>query len=360
MSCAGSATPSASESAEWRGSGEPVIADSTPPMMRAVVTDRYGPVTELRLSDVVVPEPGRGQVRVRVHAAGVNPGDVFDATGSPWAARLAGGLRRPRRPGRGRDMAGVVDAVGAGVEGIFVGDAVFGEGKGSFAELCLAKVSRLAAMPAAWSFEEAAAVPIAGTTALQLLDRALPDPEGLRLLVIGAGGGIGTFLVSLAVRSGAEVVGVCSAAKRDLVSGLGAVEVLDYATSDVTTHAGRYDAIVDNVASHRFRELVRLLAPGGVLVTNSGTGSVDGGALGRPLRAALLHTLLRRPIRAVVCTTRAADLGRLAQLGEVGGLRPVIGATFPLDRTADAMALVAAGHATGKVVVRVRTDQAER
>ncbi len=324
--------------------------------MQAAVAERYGPVTRVRSVRALMPEPGAGQVRVRVHAAGVNPADVFSTTGSPWPMRIATGLRRPRRPVRGHDVAGVVDAVGPRVTGLSVGDPVFGEGYGTFAEACLARVDRLALVPEEWTFTDAAAVPMAGTTALQLLRRALPDATGRRLLVIGAGGGVGTFLVQLAADAGADVVAVCSHGKHELVRSLGASEAVDYTTDDITGHTRRYDAIVDNVADHAFRELFPLLRPGGVLVTNSGTGHADGGALGRPLRAATLRTFARKPVRAVVCTTRTAELEHLARLSAEGRLRPVTGSTYPLTRVAEARREVADGHAHGKVVVTVRSD----
>ena len=190
-----------------------------PKTMLAATNDHYGPVELIRVQMEPVPEPSKGQVLVRVHVAAVNPADIFAVTGSPRATRLATGLLRPRQAIFGHDMAGVVVAAGRGVTGFGVGDRVFGEGIGSFAEYCVASTKRIAAFPAAFvpplTFADAAAVPMAGTTALQLLRRSLPEPAGRRLLVIGAGGGIGTFLVQLAVAAGAEVVAVCSAAKRE-------------------------------------------------------------------------------------------------------------------------------------------------
>ena len=323
--------------------------------IEAAVAERYGPVAQVRSVRVPMPEPGAGQVRVRAHAAGVNPADVFATTGSPWPMRIATGLLRPRRPVRGHDVAGVIVAVGRKVHGLSIGDRVFGEGQGTFAEACLARADRLALIPGEWTFEEAAAVPMAGTTALQLLRRALPDPTDRRLLVIGAGGGVGTFLVQLAADAGADVVAVCSRGKHELVRHLGASEAVDYTTDDITGHSGRYDAIVDNVADQTFRELVPLLRSGGVLVTNSGTGHADGGALLRPLRAVLLRTFARQPVDVVVCNTRTADLVHLARLGAARRLHPVIGSTYPLSRAAEALREVAGCHAHGKVVVTVRS-----
>jgi len=333
-----------------------IVTNASTATMDAAVAARYGPVNQVRVVRVLMPEPGAGQVRVRVHAAGVNPADVFATTGSPWPIRIATGLRRPRRPVLGHDVAGVVVAVGPRVTGLSVGDRVFGEGQGTFAEACLASVDRVALVPEVWTFPDAAAVPMAGTTALQLLCRALPDATDRRLLVIGAGGGVGTFLVQLAVDAGADVVAVCSRGKHELVRSLGASEAVDYTTDDITGHAGRYDAIVDNVADHTFRELLPLLRAGGVLVTNSGTGHSNGGALGRPLQAAMLGTFARKPVRAVVCSTRKADLERLARLGAEGSLHPVIGSTYPFTSTAEALREVAEGHAVGKVVVTLDLD----
>ena len=296
-----------------------------------------------------------------MHAAAINPADIFAVTGSPKATRLVTGLLRPRQCIFGHDMAGTVVAVGRAVTGFDVGDRVFGEGIGTFAEYCVASTKRIAAFPVAaltpWSFAEAAALSMAGTTALQLLRRSLPEPMGRRLLVLGAGGGIGTFLVQLAAAAGAEVVAVCSAAKREVVLGLGATEVIDYATHDITTHVGRYDAIVDNVASFRFNQLTPLLAPDGLLVTNSGTGTANGGALGRPLKAALLHTFLRKPVVAAVASVRPADLDYLASLGATGRLRSVIGSRHPLTAITSALTEVAGGHALGKVVIDISPDE---
>ncbi|MGQ0743704.1 MAG: NAD(P)-dependent alcohol dehydrogenase [Acidimicrobiales bacterium] len=328
---------------------------TTPATMRAAGAKRYGPIRDVRVTEAAVPEPAVGEVRVCVQAAGVNPADVFVTTGSPWAIRMATGPSRPRRATRGTDVAGVVDSIGSGVSGFAVGDRVFGEGMGSFAEYCTARTGRLAKIPARWSLEEAAAVPMAGTTGHALLRRALPEASGKRLLVIGAGGGIGTFLIQLATHAGAEVVAVCSGAKRDLVLGLGASEAVDYATEDITTHTGRYDAIIDNVAVIRFRDLIPLLAKGGILITNGGTGDADGGPFTRPLRATLLHTFLRRPVQVAVCSVRTADLEHLARLGTEGHLSPVVGSTYPLNAIADALQEVADGHARGKVVVQVRS-----
>ena len=327
-----------------------------PKTMLAATNDRYGPLELVRVQTEPVPEPGKGQVLVRVHAAAINPADIFAVTGSPKATRLVTGLVRPRQSIFGHDMAGIVVSVGGGVTGFAVGERVFGEGVGTFAEYCVASTKRIAALSARWTFADAAAVPMAGTTALQLLRRSLPEAAGRRLLVIGAGGGIGTFLVQLAAAGGAEVVAVCSAAKREIVLGLGAAEVVDYATHDITTHVGRYDAIVDNVAALRFNELTPLLAPGGLLVTNSGTGTANGGALRRPLSAALLHTFLRRPVVAAVASVRPADLDYLASLGATGRLRSVIGSRHPLAGITSALTEVAGGHALGKVVIDISPD----
>ena len=327
-----------------------------PKTMLAAKNDHYRPVELVHVQTEPVPEPGKGQVLVRVHAAAVNPADIFAVTGLPRATRLVTGLVQPRQRIFGHDMAGTVVAVGRGVTGFDVGDRVFGEGIGTFAEYCVASTKRIAALSAMWTFADAAAVPMAGTTALQLLRRSLPEPTGRRLLVIGAGGGIGTFLVQLAAAAGAEVVAVCSAAKREIVLGLGATEVIDYATHDITTHVGRYDAIVDNVASFRFNQLTPLLAPDGLLVTNSGTGTANGGALGRPLKAALLHTFLRKPVVAAVASVRPADLDYLASLGATGRLRSVIGSRHPLTAITSALTEVAGGHALGKVVIDISPD----
>ncbi len=219
--------------------------------MRAVVQTRYGGTDRLRIEERPDPAPGAREVLVRVQAAGIDRGTWHLMTGRPYAARVVGGLRRPRVPVAGRDVAGVVEAVGAEVIGAAVGDEVIGTAAGSFAELAVVPESRLAAKPATVSFAEAAVLPVSGVTALQALRDAGRLRAGQRVLVIGASGGVGTFAVQLAVALGGEVAAVASRHKADLVRSLGASEVIDYASEEVDARGPRYDLVSTSPATAR-------------------------------------------------------------------------------------------------------------
>ncbi|WP_084696497.1 NAD(P)-dependent alcohol dehydrogenase [Phycicoccus jejuensis] len=328
--------------------------------MRAVAQDRFGGTDRLHLTDRPDPEPGRGEVLVRVAAAGLDRGTVHVMTGRPLLARLGLGLRRPRFPVPGRDLCGTVVALGPGVTGVEVGDRVVGTADGSCAELAVVPVPRLAAAPRTLTDEEAAALPVSGLTALQALRAAGVGP-GQRVLVVGASGGVGTYAVQLAVAAGARVTGVCSRAKAELVRGLGAAHVVAYEEADVDAEGVRYDAVLD-IGGHRsLRTLRAVLAPRGTLVVvgSEAPGRWLGG-LERSVGAALLSPFVRQRLVMHVSRERAADLAELVGLVDAGAVRPVLDHVVPLDGVARALDHVAAGRARGKVVVRVdgRSDRA--
>ncbi|GAB3802995.1 NAD(P)-dependent alcohol dehydrogenase [Micromonospora zhanjiangensis] len=324
--------------------------------MKAIVQDRYGSADVLQFRDVDPPTPGTGEVLVRVRAAGVDPGVWHLMTGRPYLVRALGfGLRRPKAAVRGRDLAGVVEAVGAGVTGFRPGDEVYGTSDtGSFAEYATAPVSRLATKPARLSFEQAAVTPVSGVTALQSLRDFGRVRAGQQVMVIGAAGGVGSFAVQLATHFGAAVTGVCSTAKADLVRSLGAVDVLDYTRQEIDRDPGRYDLIVDTAGNRPLSLLRRALTRRGSLVLVGGEhGGPLLGGFDRALRAPLLSAFVGQRLRGAMAKENAEDLTFLAGLAESGALTPHLDRTYPLARAADAITYLAAGHAAGKIVLTV-------
>ncbi|MBB5957940.1 NADPH:quinone reductase-like Zn-dependent oxidoreductase [Saccharothrix tamanrassetensis] len=320
--------------------------------MKAVAYDRYGTPDVLEFRDVPEPVPADDEVLVRVHATSVNFADWLFLRGSPRVLRLGAGLRRPKAPVLGTDLAGRVEAVGAAVTGLRPGDEVFGSGRGAFAELAVAKATHLVAKPAGLSFEQAAAVPMAGLTALHGL-RAADVRAGQRVLVNGAAGGVGTFAVRLAKARGCRVTGVCSAGGGELVRSIGADHVIDYGARDFTREGARYDVILDNVGNHALSDLRRALTPKGTLVLNSGRGGRWLGSAPRIVRALATSLFTGQRLKVFFSAVNAADLAELAALVESGRVVPVVGRTLPLARAADAFAYFGEGHARGKVVVTV-------
>nr|WP_225957115.1 NAD(P)-dependent alcohol dehydrogenase [Amycolatopsis lexingtonensis] len=304
----------------------------------------------LEFRDVGRPSPGAGEVLVRVHAAGVDPGVWHLTTGQPYLLRLLGfGFRRPKQPVRGLDFAGTVEETGDGVTRFRPGDEVFGIGKGSFAELAVAGQDLVAAKPTRLSFEQAAAVLVSGGTALQAVRDAGDVRPGQRVLVIGAAGGVGSFAVQLAKAFGAHVTGLCSTAKTDLVRALGADHVVDYTREDFA--AERYDLIVDTAGLRSLTRLRRALTPRGTLVIVGGEGGRWFGGIQRVLVAALLNPLVRHRLRGLVARERGADLETLRELIEAGKVTPVLDRTYPLADAAAAIGHLHAGRAAGKVVL---------
>jgi len=319
--------------------------------MQAIVQDNYGTEEELTLRTIDKPAIGDGEVLVRVQAASVHVGDWIVMTGSPFVMRLATGLRRPKNRVPGTDLAGIVEAVGKDVRRLRPGDAVFGWCAGAFAEYARATEDQLIKKPANLSFDQAAALGVSASTALQLLrDDARVQP-GRKVLINGASGGVGSFAVQIAKAFGAEVTGVCSTKNVELVRSIGADHVIDYTRDDFTTGTERYDLILDNVGNHSMARTRRALTPLGTLISNGG-GHVDG-KLARTLRTLLVSMLVRQQASPTVKTQNHDDLVALRDLVDGGSIAPVIAGIYPLSRTPEAIGHVAAGHARGTVVITI-------
>ena len=322
--------------------------------MRAIVQEAYGDADVLRPAERPLPRSLRDdEVLVRVHAAGLDRGTWHLMTGTPYAVRLVMGLRRPRQPVPGLDLAGTVAAVGTAVTRFAPGDAVFGIGSGTFAEYAVAKQVKLAAKPASLTFEQAATVPVSAITALQAVTDLAGVRAGQHVLVTGASGGVGSYAVQIAVAAGAEVTGVASAAKADLVRSLGATHVLDYASDDFAAVADRYDVIIDIAGNASLSRLRRALTPTGtaVLVGGEGGGRIIG--MGRQLRALVVSLFSRQRLTMRVPKESAADLERLTALVDAGQIMPSVGATYPLADAAEAMRELVAGRVRGKVAIQI-------
>ena len=323
--------------------------------MKAVVHTEYGTPDVMRLEDIDTPAIGDGEVLVRVRAASVNPPDWAGVHGVPSIVRAAFGLRRPKLGVRGTDLAGTVQAIGSDVTQVAVGDEVFGVGRGTFAEYAVARAEHLAPKPAGITFEQAAGAGMAALTALQALRDAGGIAAGQSVLVVGAGGGIGTFAVQIARSFGAHVTGVCSASKHELVGSLGAERVIDYAREDFTRGEERYDLILDNVLRHSLRELLRVLDRSGTLVPNGGLfhkrrlGST--GVL--LIKAPLLSLFVSQRIHVCHQRNERSDLLVLRELMESGTMTPVVGRTYSLAEAPEAIRHFGEGHAEGKIVITV-------
>lgn len=323
--------------------------------MKAIVRHSYGTAKLLHLEDLERPEAGEGEVIVRVQAAGLPRSAWHLMSGLPYLIRVAGyGLRAPKNPILGSELAGVVESVGSRVNRFRPGDEVFGSGIGAFAEYVRAREDRLAPKPPSLTFEEAAAIPESAVTALHALrDHARVRP-GQWVLVIGASGGVGSFAVQLARAFGAEVTGVCSTGKVDLVRSLGADHVIDYTRGDFAEPGQTYDAIIDIGGCRPLTHMRRHLAPDGRLAI---VGGEDGGRLigplGRSLRGLLLSLLGPQKFITFVAAVRAEDLAFISGLIDEGKVKPAIEHVYPLSETAEAMRHLEAGRARGKLVIRV-------
>jgi NADPH:quinone reductase-like Zn-dependent oxidoreductase len=321
--------------------------------MLAMVQDTYGSAEVLQLRDVDKPAIGDDEVLIRVRAAGVNPADWAIMSGLPYVARPVYGMRKPKNPVRGTDVAGVVEAVGASVTRFRPGDEVFGWGVGAYSEYAVAK-GTLALKPANLTFEQAASVPMAGLVALQALRDHGNVQAGQTVLINGASGGIGTFAVQIARSLGAQVTGVCSTQNMDLVRSIGADHVIDYTVEDFTRSGQHYDFILDNVSNHSLSDLRRALTPTGALVPNG--GGFDNrwfASGGRVLRAHVLKRSLDRRLRPFLVSQSQEDLVVLKELIEAGKITPVIERTYQLSETPQAIAHVGDGHVRGKVAITV-------
>jgi NADPH:quinone reductase-like Zn-dependent oxidoreductase len=322
--------------------------------MRAIVQDAYGSAEVLQQRDIAKPRIGDREVLVRVHAAGVDRGAWHLMTGLPYLMRVIGfGLRAPKHPVRGRELAGRVEAVGKDVTRFLPGDEVMGIGEGSFAEYAAVREDKLARKPANLGFEQAAAVPISASTAIQALRKGRLQP-GQKVLVIGASGGVGTFAVQLASAFGAEVTGVASTPKVDLVRSIGADHVVDYTRDDPTGGGRRYDLILDIGGNRPLSRLRRALTPRGTLVL---VGGEDGGrwigGMERQLRALAIAPFVRQRLPMFVNRERRQELETLAELIEAGKVTPVIDRTYPLREAPEAMRQLQAGGIRGKIVITV-------
>lgn len=323
-----------------------------PTTVRAAHLDRYGSPAELQQREVPLPAPADDEVLVRVRAAGLNRGDGLAVAGLPYAARLSYGATRPKRPVPGTDVAGTVVAVGASVTAWRPGDEVVGWATGAFAEYAVASASSLLAKPDGLSFEEAAATPTAAVTALQALRVAgLTDIAGAtRVLVAGASGGVGSFVVQLAKARGAEVTGVCSTRNVDLVRSLGADHVVDYTTADVAALRG-FDVVVDLAGRIPLRRARRLAARGGSYVVVGGGNPRTLTGMRRFAAAAVLSPFVRQRLRPLFATPKREDLATVLRLAEAGQVRPSVEAAYDLRDAADALDFVHRGKAAGKVVL---------
>jgi NADPH:quinone reductase-like Zn-dependent oxidoreductase len=320
--------------------------------MRAVVQDAYGSAEVLRLAQIATPDIAGNEVLVRVRAAGLDRGTWHLMTGRPYLLRLVAGLRKPRNPVPGLDVAGTVIRVGPAVTRFSAGDQVFGFSTGSFADYAVAQERKLARKPANATFEQAAVVPVSAVTALQALTGAGRVRRDDKVLITGASGGVGSYAVQLAKALGAEVTGVCSTAKLELVRSPGADHVIDYAKEDFADGTQRYDLILDIAGNPGLSRVRRALAPAGTAVIVGGEegGSWTGG-IGRQLRALLFSPVLRQRLVMITAKQRSGDLERITELIESGMITPVIDRTYPLDRAPDAVRHLAAGHARGKIAV---------
>ncbi len=318
--------------------------------MQAIVQDRYGSEGVLRLGDIDRPQIAADEVLVEVHAASIHIGDLLVMRGTPFLVRLTGGLTKPRNPVPGTDVAGTVEAVGPGVTRLRPGDEVFGWSAGAFAEYMRGSEDHFILKPANLTFEQAAAVGVSATTALQLLrDQGRVRP-GQKVLINGASGGVGTFAVQIAKAFGAEVTGVCSTGNVDLIRSIGADHVIDYTKEDFTAGHERYDFILDNVGNHSLRDMRRVLTPKGVLQPNGGGHSA---AMWPVIQAFATSMFVRQQLRPSVKFQNHGDLVALKDLLEAGKVVPVVDGTYPLARTPDAIGHVAEGHARGTVVISV-------
>lgn len=319
--------------------------------MRAITQTRYGNSDVLRLAQLPRPVVRDDQVLIRVHAAGLDRGTEHLMTGKPYAVRLASGLRRPRNPVPGRDVAGTVVEVGAKVTRFSLGDQVYGVAPGSFAEYAVTGENRLAHMPANLSFAEASVIPISAGAALQALTDAGKVQPGQSVLVTGASGGVGSYAVQLAASLGAEVTGVSSGAKLDHVATLGAHHVIDYSREDWADGTRRYDLILDVAGNPPVSRLRRALTPHGTAVFVGGESSGVITGMRRQLGGALLSPFIGQRLVLLLARERSTDYERLARFAESGQLMPALDRCYPLERAAYAVRRLEDGAIRGKVAI---------
>jgi NADPH:quinone reductase-like Zn-dependent oxidoreductase len=323
--------------------------------MKAIMQRTYGSADVLEVRDIDMPVVGDDDVLVRVHAAGLHIGDWHVMTGLPYMLRAVGfGLRAPNVRVRGIDVAGTVESAGRNVAECRAGDDVFGTCEGAFAEYACAPENNLALKPANLTFEQAAAVPTSAFAALQALRDRGEIQSGQKVLIVGATGGVGIFAVQIAKAFGAEVTGVCSTTKMDLVRSLGADHVIDYTKDDFSESDRRYDLILDTGGNRSLADLRRVLRPSGILVLIGGEGGNRVlGATIKWIHALLLSPLVRQHLRPLSTRPNKKDLLLVKELVEAGKLKPVIDRTFALSEVPDAFRYLEKGHGLGKVVIKV-------
>ncbi|MER5974579.1 NAD(P)-dependent alcohol dehydrogenase [Streptomyces sp. NPDC002055] len=342
-----------------RNTSEPVAAAGGAGMTTAVVQERYGaePEAVLRMARLVRPEIGPDEVLVRVRASSVDRGTWHMMAGLPYAVRPVSGLRRPKLPNPGRNIAGVVEAIGSGVTGFAPGDEVYGTAAAAFADYATARPDRIAPKPAGLTFEEAATVPVSALTSLQAVRDKGRVREGQEVLITGAAGGVGTFAVQLAHAFGARVTAVASTPKLDAVRSLGADHVIDYTREDFLAAPRHYDVIIDIAGNRGLRELRRALTPRGRLVITGGeTNGVWLGGTDRQLRAQLLSPFTGRHLGAFISSEHADGLRDLTSLIDAGMLSPVVDRVYPLTETAAAVRHLLDGRVTGKLALTVPAE----
>ena len=326
--------------------------------MKAIVHTEYGGPEVLQHVEIDTPAPADNEILVKVHAASVNPVDWHFMRGTPFPLRFAAGLRKPKSARRlGFDYSGTIVALGSRVTRFSVGDPVFGYGAGSLAEFLTVPADRGAlGKPANLTFEQAAAVAVAGMTALQALRNKAQVQRGQKVLINGASGGVGTFAVQLGKAFGAEVTGVQSTRNLELVRSIGADHVIDYTTDDFTTSAGRYDVILDNVGNRSLSDILRALKPGGTYLPNGGGTPDEPLRIRRIVRMLATSPFISRNIKFFVTSPNASDLETLAALMESGRVTPVIERRYPFRDAAEAMRHLESGRVRGKVVVTIVDD----
>jgi NADPH:quinone reductase-like Zn-dependent oxidoreductase len=323
--------------------------------MNAIVQDEYGaPLDVLSLQEVETPAVGDGDVLVKVRAAGVHIGDWLVGSGLPYMIRLGYGLTKPKNRVPGMEFAGVIETVGKNVDQFQPGDEVFGfSNAGAFAEYVSVSQDSLALKPANATFEQAAALPISGFTAIQAIRDKGQVEEGQRVLVIGASGGVGTYAVQVAKAYGAEVTGVCSTRNVDMVRSIGADHVVDYTQTDITEGEQQYDVILDTAGNRSLSDLRRALTPTGTLVIVGGSGGPWLMGVGRSLNALALSPFTGQNLTMFLSKTTKEDLTALAELVDSGDVVPVIDGSYALAETPQALTHVGERHTRGKTVITV-------
>lgn len=342
-----------------RNMSEPIATTGGTRTMAAVVQERYGaePEAVLRTARLARPSIGPAEVLVRVRASSVDRGTWHMMAGLPYAIRPVSGLRRPKLPNPGRNIAGVVEAVGPEVTGFAPGDEVYGTAVAAFAEYAATRPDRIAPKPTGLTFEEAATVPVSALTALQAVRDKGKIQEGQQVLITGAAGGVGTFAVQLAHAFGARVTAVASTPKLDAVRALGADHVIDYTREDFLAGSRRYDAIIDIAGNRGLGDLRHALTPRGRLVITGGeTNGAWLGGTDRQLRAQMLSPFTGRHLGTFISSEHADGLRDLTVLIDTGTLSPVVDRVYPLAETAAAVRHLLAGRATGKVALALPAE----